>query len=165
MGNSKSSRKAPVLRAFTFSLKAMLFWAILQPAAQAIPPNQRDFDANTVRTSLGGALVPGTFVTVNNDVARACVIQFSADATSSGSDLVRVGYTVDSLNRLACVTTGGPATLAGDGTSVGGTVTWVRTIPRGLHTIRACYGIADIDGGGGQASLFDRSLTVECRTQ
>jgi len=110
--------------------------------------------------------VPGTFVTVNNDVARARVIQFSADALASGDDFVRVGYIVDSTNRLACASTGGPGYLASDGSSVGGgTVTWVRSIAGGLHTIKACYGIVDIDGGGGQATLYDRSLTVECRTQ
>lgn len=165
MINSKPSRKTPARRAFSLSVMAVLFWALVPHVAQAIPPNQKDSDATTVRTTLPRSLVPGAFVTVNNDVARSCVIQFSSDAIASGDDFVRVGYIVDSTNRLACASAGGPGYLASDGSSVGGTVTWVRAIPRGLHTIRACYGIVDIDGGGGQATLYDRSLTVECRTQ
>lgn len=134
------------------------------PAAQAIPPNQRDFNANTVRTAntTTRVLVPGTFVTVNNDVARNCVIQFSADAVSTVNDLVLVGYTVDSMSPAACTQAGGPGAFAGNGA---GTAVWVRPIPRGLHTIRACFGVGDLEGNGGQATLFTRaSLSAKAKS-
>lgn len=160
---------ASAQRALSLSVTAILFWASVQPAAQAIPPGQKDFDANRVGTRALRALVPGTFVTVNNDVARNCVIEFSADALSSdivGSsserDFVLVGYTIDSTNPASCTNAGGPSGFNGWGA---GTAAWVRIIPRGLHTIRACYGVGDVDSDGGQASLLQRSLTAECRTQ
>ncbi|MBA2410164.1 MAG: hypothetical protein H0V62_10470 [Gammaproteobacteria bacterium] len=144
MHTFKSLYEAPARRAFSLPTIAALLLAIsAAPTAQAIPPNQKDYDLREVTTSLGIAIVPGTFVTVNNDVARNCVIQLSADVRSR-RDLVFVGYTVDSTNRLNCDATGGPVSIS----DFGGTVVWVRPIPRGLHTIRACYGVADIDGDG-----------------
>lgn len=165
MRSLKPLYEAPSRRVFSLSMVVALTLGMLAtPAAQAIPPNQRDFNATTVRTtnSTTGVPVPGTFVTVNNDVPRTCVIQFSADAISTVNDLVLVGYTVDSASPAACTQTGGPGGFAGVGAS---TAVWVRAIPRGLHTIRACFGVGDLEGNGGRATLLTRSLTVECRTQ
>lgn len=167
MHSLKSLIKAPTRRAFGLSTVAALVLAIgAAPVAQAIPPNQRDFDTNSVRTaSSNGVLVPGTFVTVNNDVARLCNIEFAAVMSSTDGDLAAVGYILDSPNPAACVVTGGAPAVHSGALPETHTAKWIRGIGGGLHTIRLCYSVVDRNGGGGTAILSNRSLTVECRTQ
>lgn len=167
MCSLKPFREAQAPRASGIVMIAALMLGIVAAsAARALPVNQRDFDINTVRTakSTAGVLVPGTFVTVNNDVARICIIEFSAEATSTIDDGVLTGYTIDSTNPANCDSSGGPFLLQ-SGSAGTHTAVWTKVIARGLHTIRACYGLLDADNDGGVATLFRRSLTVECRTQ
>lgn len=145
------------------ALATLTLGICFQSTAHALPAAQRDFDAAEVNTiSRTGALVPNTRVTVNNDRARVCVIQFSADAFSTERDAIGVGYTIDSIRPAACNSLGGPTFFLGVGAT---TAVWTRPIARGLHTIRACYVVVDPDRDGGQATLLNRALTVECRTQ
>jgi len=138
-----------------------------QGGAQAIPPGQKDADPGTVITrSLRYVLVPNTAVTVNNDVARFCVIRFNAEAVSTAGDEVGIGYVLDSASPSGCTNIGGPNELHAGPLAAANSATWIRAIPGGLHTIRVCYGVADLNGNGrGTAILQARSLTVECRTQ
>jgi hypothetical protein len=154
----------PQVRAALPMLTAVMLWTTVQPVAHAIPSGQRDFDADTVSTdSTSLVLVPNTSVTVNNDLAHHCVIEFSAEVGVTVGGQSEVGYTIDSADPAACITQGGPSLL--DTPSVGThTVRWVKAIGRGLHKIRVCYRWAG-DVPGGTTSLQARSLTVECRTQ
>lgn len=156
--------KTPISKGSAGKALATLTLGIcIQSAAHALPAPQRDFDAAEVNTlSRAGVLVPNTRVTVNNDRARICVIQFSADAFITNGDAMRVGYTIDSASPTACTSLGGPTFFLGVGAT---TAVWTRPIPGGLHTIRACYAVVDPGLNGGQATLVSRSLTVECRTQ
>lgn len=170
MVDSESMHKASARRSFSSSVMALALWVGAQTLAHAIPPGQRDWDSDLVDTSSTSyVLVPNTKVTVNNDVLRHCVIEFSAEARSSINDAVAVGYTVDSIDPAACIYAGGPRQFHASHpytvTHETHTVVWVRPIGRGLHTIRACY--VAVEGGGDPTtvSLFRRSLTVGCRTQ
>lgn len=60
MYSLKSLCKAPARHASGIATVAALMLSIIAaPAAQAIPPNQKDFDTTEVETSLANALVPG----------------------------------------------------------------------------------------------------------
>lgn len=145
------------------TVAALVLGGCLLSAAQAIPLGQRDFDAPFVRTqSTSYVVVPTSTVVVNNVDARICVIQFSADAVSSAGDLVGVGYALDTTSAASCTAAGGPSAFTGFGA---GTAIWTRTIGAGLHRIRACFALFDLGENGGQATLFNRALTVECATQ
>lgn len=149
---------------------AALFFVASIPLAHALPPGQRDFDSNSVNSTQRTdnkstsffAVVPSTIVTVNNDVTRTCVIQFSVSfAASPSGDLIQAGFVVDSLNPNRCKANG--PRYFGNGSF---TAIWPVAIGAGLHTIRACFGALENSGDKlATAALDQRSLTVECRTQ
>lgn len=154
---------------------AAVLAVFLSTAAQAIPPNQFDVDEATIvsATSLTQFELANLTVTVNNDVARHCVIQFSAEARNTqAGDGVGVGLAIDGGVR-ACSASFGPNLFhfAERGTPDAvetHTAVFVRRIPAGTHTIRACFRLLNLNPTPVEfqtADLLDRILTVECRTR
>lgn len=153
-------------------LLALVSGVVLPSIAQAIPAGQRDVELVEVSTSSESfVLVPNTSVTVNNGAtARNCVIQFSADALNDQvNDHVNVAFAIGSSNVSAasCSAVGGPEFFYTSSVPLINTATTVhvRNVGTGINTIKACYRLVDEPGDGGTASLLQRALTVECRTQ
>jgi len=151
---------------------ALVLGVCLPPSAQAILPNQFDVESNLVFTSSESfVLVPGSSVTVNNGTtARNCVIQFSADAAVSLlGEGVLVGLAIggSGVGASTCSSAGGPEFFhIRSGFQETQTAVFVRNIPSGTSTIKACFRVFDVGPDRGAiAFLDDRTLTVECRTQ
>jgi hypothetical protein len=152
---------------------ALVLGVCLPPSAQAIPPNQFDVESNNrvFTGSEGFVLVPGSSVTVNNGtIARNCVIQFSAEASVSLlGEGVLVGLAIggSGVSASACSSAGGPEFFhIRSGFQETHTAVFVRNIPSGTSTIKACFRVFDVGPDRGAiAFLDDRTLTVECRTQ
>jgi hypothetical protein len=152
---------------------ATLVLGCLPTITLAIPANQRDVELDTVQTSSTSfVLVPPTSVTVNNgDIARNCIIQFSANASASQvNEGVDIAFAIGTatVGAGACNTSGGPdffyvQSSAPDAASA--TVMHVRNVPSGTRTIKACFRLFDPGIDGGIAQLATRAMTVECRTQ
>jgi hypothetical protein len=98
------------------------------------------------------------------------VIQFSAEVGNSEvGDEVSVAFAIGgaAVGAGACNTSGGPESFHHAAHTFFETKTTihVRTIGTGTKTVKACYRLADNGNSTGSALLWQRSLTVECRTQ
>jgi len=153
-----------------FLLPALILGLSGQRIAYAIPSSQRDCDTTGVSTTSNSfTIVPNTAVTVNNDVTRACVIQFSTEVYTSVNTSTRLRYTINSPSPANCIAIGPGDNYFSQATgaaAVTRTAIGVITLSSGTQIIRPCFNAVDYGEPGVEESTFGRRcLLVECRTQ
>lgn len=111
-------------------------------------------------TNSGFSKVPGSFVVVNNDVAKRCVVEFSTEEFQS----VPVGGLLGTIELEWSIDGGGcfvagPELFSRDAAPQTRTAITVLQVDAGDHTIVPCY---KVDRQGNTAVFGIRCLTVNC---